>query len=235
MRIASGVEMLEISANLTLGPGIIHPVLIWEPEEVILVDTGFPGQLPQFIDAMEKAGISFTKLSKVIITHHDLDHVGGLSRILKESPHKIEVLAHEQEKPYIQGEQLPIKVAQSKTIPEEQLEKIKMIYGNKVDKTVNDGEQFSCCGGIEIIHTPGHTPGHISLYLKESKTLITGDALNISDGHLVGPVPQFTFDMDIAIQSLQKLIRYDIKKVICYHGGLYEGQINQRIAELANG
>jgi glyoxylase-like metal-dependent hydrolase (beta-lactamase superfamily II) len=235
MRIANGVEMLEISANLTLGPGIIHPTLVWDQDEAILVDVGFPGQLPQIKEAIEKAGVSFSKLSKIIITHHDLDHVGSLTSILRESDHKIEVLAHEKEKAYIQGELLPIKMAQSNTIPAEQLEKMKMIYRNKVDKTLNDGEELSCCGGIEIIHTPGHTPGHICIYLKESKILITGDALNITDGQLVGPAPQFTFDMAMAIQSLQKLTRYDIKKVICYHGGLYESQANQRITELANG
>jgi hypothetical protein len=54
-----------------------------------------------------------------------MDHVGSLTAILKESPQKIEVLAHEKERPYIQGEKLPIKMAQSSSIPEERLEKIK--------------------------------------------------------------------------------------------------------------
>lgn len=235
MKIANGVEMLEISANLTLGPGILHPVLIWDQDEAILVDTGLPGQLPQIMEAVEKAGVPFAKLSKIIITHHDLDHVGSLTRILKESPHKIAVLAHEQEKPYIQGEQLPIKIAQSKTIPEEQLEKIKLIYGNKVDRMVTDGEELPCCGGMIVIYTPGHTPGHISLFLKESKILITGDAMNVVDGKLLGPAPQFTFDMAMAVNSLKKLTPYEIETVICYHGGLYKGHVNRRIAELANG
>lgn len=168
-----------------------------------------------------------------------MDHVGGLSRILKESPHKIEALAHKDERPYIQGEQLPIKMKQSSctrvrnTMPAEQLEKLKMIYQNKVDKAVSDGEELPYNGGIIIIHTPGHTPGHISLFLKESKILITGDALNVVDGKLLGPTPQFTFNMYMALNSLKKLAQYDIETLICYHSGLYKHQVNRSIAELA--
>jgi glyoxylase-like metal-dependent hydrolase (beta-lactamase superfamily II) len=232
MRIANGIEMLEIEANLTQGPGIIHPVLIWDDNEVILVDTGFPGQFPQFAEAIQKAGVSIERLTKVIITHHDLDHIGGLSGLLKHSPQKIELLAHRMEKPYIEGEQLPTKMPRTDTISQEQLEKMKIIYGNKLDRALIDGEELPYCGGIIVIHTPGHTPGHICLFLKKEKTLITGDAMSVVDHQLLGPAPRFTYDMNLAMDSLGKLKNYDIEKVICYHGGLYQGQIRQRIDEI---
>jgi glyoxylase-like metal-dependent hydrolase (beta-lactamase superfamily II) len=91
------------------------------------------------------------------------------------------------------------------------------------------------CGGITVINTPGHTPGHISLYHKPSKTLIAGDAMIVADGRLLGPNPQYTLDMKTAIESLKKLMQYDIETVICYHGGLYKDNANRRIAELAKG
>jgi glyoxylase-like metal-dependent hydrolase (beta-lactamase superfamily II) len=71
--------------------------------------------------------------------------------------------------------------------------------------------------------------------VKQAKVLIAGDALNIEEGRLIGPRPQFTADMDSALRSLKKLARYDIESVICYHGGLYSGDANQRIAGLAKG
>ena len=46
-----------------------------------------------------------------------------------------------------------------------------------VDRIVEDGEELPFCGGITVIHTPGHTPGHICLYIGQNKTLIAGDAL----------------------------------------------------------
>jgi glyoxylase-like metal-dependent hydrolase (beta-lactamase superfamily II) len=89
------------------------------------------------------------------------------------------------------------------------------------------------CGGLQVIFTPGHAPGHICLYLKESKTLIAGDAMICSEGNLRGPVQQTTLDMDEALQSLNKLASFEIEQVICYHGGLYQGNVNERIAEIA--
>ncbi|SFJ67247.1 MBL fold metallo-hydrolase [Thermoflavimicrobium dichotomicum] len=249
MQIANGVEMLEISANIMGKLDTIFPTLIWDKDTVILVDTGYPGQLPKFREAMEKAGVPFEKLSKIIITHQDLDHIGSLPVILKESPHRVEVLASELEKPFIQGERgllkiTPEAIAQAMDslpvdVPEEWRKAFKAVLENppsaNVDKTVADGEELPYCGGITVIHTPGHTPGHICLYHKPSKTLIAGDAMRVKDGQLLGPDPQATLDMDTAIKSLKKLTQYDIETVICYHGGLYKGNANRRIAELANG
>ena len=65
--------------------------------------------------------------------------------------------------------------------------------------------------------------------------LVTGDALIAEGGRLLGPNPQATYDMDLAIKSLQKLTPYDVETVICYHGGVYQGSANQRLAELAAG
>ncbi|HBE79339.1 MAG TPA: MBL fold metallo-hydrolase, partial [Firmicutes bacterium] len=53
MKITDGIEMLAIEANLTLGPAIIYPVLVWDDNEVVLVDTGFPGQFSQFVEAIQ--------------------------------------------------------------------------------------------------------------------------------------------------------------------------------------
>jgi glyoxylase-like metal-dependent hydrolase (beta-lactamase superfamily II) len=57
----------------------------------------------------------------------------------------------------------------------------------------------------------------------------------VADGRLLGPDPQYTLDMNSAMKSLKKLTHYDIETVICYHGGLYKGNANRRIAELAEG
>ena len=106
---------------------------------------------------------------------------------------------------------------------------------SKVDITVDDGEVLPYCGGITVIFTPGHTPGHIGLYLNQYKTLITGDALNVVDGQLVGPNVEFTPDMNMAKKSLGKFTQYDVETVICYHGGIYQENVHDRLLELAKG
>jgi glyoxylase-like metal-dependent hydrolase (beta-lactamase superfamily II) len=249
MRIANGVEMLEIESNVMGKVDVICPTLLWDEETVILVDAGYPGQVAKFREAIEGAGVSFEKLNTIIMTHQDMDHIGSLPAILDESLHKIEVLANELEKPYIQGEKMLLKITPEALanidsmipahVPEEWRNAFKALLQNPpkapVDRTVEDGEQLPFCGGITIINTPGHTPGHISLYHQPSKTLIAGDALIVGNGQLLPSDPRYTHDMDEAIKSIQKLTQYDIETVICYHGGLYRDNVNQRIAELANG
>ncbi|SFA75685.1 Metallo-beta-lactamase superfamily protein [Cohnella sp. OV330] len=53
-----------------------------------------------------------------------------------------------------------------------------------VNQIIADGDEIPVLGGVVVIHTRGHTPGHISLYLKQSKTLIAGDAFMIEEGYV---------------------------------------------------
>ncbi|TGE33295.1 MBL fold metallo-hydrolase [Desulfosporosinus sp. Sb-LF] len=246
MNIAKGVETLELTMNIMGDQSIIHPTLIWDDETIILLDAGMPSQLPEIRKVMDQVGAPFSKLNKVILTHQDLDHMSGLSEILRLSDHKVEVLAHKEERPYIQGEKPLIKLnpeqmaKRLESLPEEKRKQMEKVFKASlklkfnVDSTIDDGEVLPYCGGITVIHTPGHTPGHICLYLNQSKTLITGDALNVIDGQMVGPKPEYAADINTAKRSLMKLIQYDIQTVICYHGGVYNDKVNQRLLELAN-
>jgi glyoxylase-like metal-dependent hydrolase (beta-lactamase superfamily II) len=245
MRIDNGVEVLELTMNFAGNQSVIHPVLLWDDENAVLVDTGVPGQLEHIRSAMAQAGVPFSRLTKVILTHQDIDHIGSLPEILRESDRKIEVLAHEADKPYIEGEKPLLKMNPERlkrmleSLPADQHERVQAMFANppkaRVDRTVSDGETLPYCGGITVIHTPGHTPGHISLYLKESKVLITGDAMVAPNGQLMGPNPNVTPDMDQALESLKKFTQYDVETVVCYHGGVVRDNVKQRLAELANG
>jgi len=84
-----------------------------------------------------------------------------------------------------------------------------------------------------VIHTPGHTPGHLSLFVKKAKLLIAGDELRVEEGESVGPNESATPDMESANASLRKLTDYQIDYVVCYHGGLYGPNARERIAELS--
>lgn len=246
MNITNCVETLKLESNIMGRQSVVYPTLIWDDETVVLIDAGFPGQFEIIREEMKKAGVPFERLNKVILTHQDIDHIGSLKDILRASEKKIEVISHELEKPYINGEKTPIKLAQLEAkrnvLPEDMkvlYEKLKIGFQNcktNVDKTVVDGEILPYCGGITVIYTPGHTMGHICLYHNNSKTLIAGDALVLVNGQLHGPRPEVTADIESAMKSLEKLTRYDIETVICYHGGVYQGSdTNQKLKELAEG
>jgi glyoxylase-like metal-dependent hydrolase (beta-lactamase superfamily II) len=107
-----------------------------------------------------------------------------------------------------------------------------------VDDPLQDGTRLDLAGGVRIVSTPGHTPGHMCLYLERSKTLIAGDALTASDGQLMGPNQGATPDMPTASQSVRKLAGLDVRTIICYHGGVVaedaNGQLRRVAQELAN-
>ena len=227
MRIAENVEMLQLPGN----SGPIYPVLLWDEQEAVLVDSGLPGQLELLRAAVASAGFALEEINTLILTHQDIDHIGCAAELAKLG---LTVLAHEEEAPYIEGRQPLIKLAELEArlpqLSEEQrifYERLKVGASQccvKVDRLLRDGDTMSYCGGLQVIHTPGHTPGHIALLLQKSNIVLCGDAANITDGAWCGANPRYTNDMAQAESSLQKLRALQPAAAVCYHGGLLQLQ-----------
>ncbi|EEK45046.1 MULTISPECIES: MBL fold metallo-hydrolase [Bacillus] len=217
MEIAKGVEMLQLKFQ----EFIIHPILLWNDEMAVLIDTGFPGQFEDIQVEMERVGVSVDKLKVVILTHQDIDHIGSLPDVFENGVSDIKVYAHELDKPYIEGDLPLLKDVHVENPPK-----------GKVSDTVIDGQELPYCGGIRILHTPGHTPGHISLYLKRSKILVAGDSMYSVNGVLGGVHAPTTLNIMEARQSLKKYLNLDIESVVCYHGGLSKGNIKIQLQNL---
>ena len=224
MRVADNVEMLEIG-----GEGFaVYPTLTWDAEHLVLVDTGFPGQADDIVKAIADAGFSAGRITHIIFTHQDIDHIGNIRELLCLSP-GAQVLAHETEAPYIDGRKTPVKLAEMQahydSLPPDQKARCDQLRENfasrrvPIDRCLRDGEVLGFCGGIEVIHTPGHTPGHISLFLKESEILVSGDALNIENGAIAGPNPAFTQDMELGLASMERAKKWPFRGMISYHCG----------------
>ncbi|EMX0192902.1 MBL fold metallo-hydrolase [Bacillus cereus] len=217
MEIAKGIEMLQLEFQ----EFVIHPILLWDDEMAVLIDTGFPGQIEDIQVEMEKVGVSFDKLKVVILTHQDIDHIGSLPELLQRCRSNIKVYAHELDKPYIEGDLPLLKDGNIENRPK-----------GKVSDTVIDGQELPYCGGILILHTPGHTPGHISLYLKQSKILVAGDSMYSVNGVLGGIHAPTTLNIMEARQSLKKYLNLHIESVVCYHGEFSKRNINVQLQNL---
>lgn len=233
------LNVLEINFEINGVSDIIYPVILRDDKEMILIDCGYPNFLELIEECASKNNIDLRNLTKLIITHHDFDHMGSAADLKAKYPN-IKILASAKDEKYINGKEKSLRLQQAELIydslPEEQKEGalnfhklLESIEKVDIDITLNDGDTFDWCGGIEIIETPGHMPGHISVYVKESKTLIAGDALVIEDGELVIANPQYTLDMIEAKKSINKLLNYNIDKVICYHGGIYQSDIENSL------
>ena len=223
MKIANNVAQLPVS-----GQGTVNFVLTWDEHNLVLIDAGFPGQTDAIVKAIADEGFNAKNLTHLIITHQDWDHIGCVTDLQKIAP-DLKILAHEEEAPYIDGRETPIKLAvrlaEYDTLDPEMRERCdwqKEYYANNkiaISETLRDGDVLPICGGIEVVHTPGHTPGHIVLLLKESGIMVCGDACNIRDSQLVGSNPVHTFDMAQATASLEKIKSFNPSGVVAYHGG----------------
>ena len=100
-----------------------------------------------------------------------------------------------------------------------------------IDTVVRDGDMLPYLGGLHIIHTPGHTPGSMCLFLAKSRVLIVGDTIINNKDRLSRPLP-LRADRDEAEQSLRKLAQLDFD-VCCFGHGPPLYSAKERIREFA--
>lgn len=241
MKVNDDLYVLELPVNLIFGPTVLNLSLILDEEHgPILVDTGVPGMLSAIDAALSEAGLGVKDIKRVILTHQDMDHVGSLADLVRESG--AQVLAHEVEIPYIDGTRRPIKLPTPEQAeqmlahasPEVRQTMSRPLQPVKVDEALHDGQVLDLAGGVRVVFTPGHTPGHVSLFLERTKTLIAGDALGAHGGRLVPPLAQATPDMPTALASLGKLAALNPETVVAYHGGVVTEDAAGQLRELAD-
>lgn len=239
MKLTPSVTALNVPMlSPIFGPTQIFPSLLKDEDGLTLVDTGMLGQFDALKQAIADAGEQLTDIKRVLITHQDIDHIGSLEELTSLIP-ELELFAHADDIPYLTGDLPFIKFTRerieqmpgpSKDLALHFLESLPGLGGFTV---LQDGDKLPWGGGAEVIHTPGHTPGHICLYFPQDELLLAADELRVVDGQLAGPAESATPDMPLALRSLRKLEGRPIARVLCYHGGLYEGSPQKLIEELA--
>ena len=235
MKVANGVYVLPIPRSPQEPESVLNLTLIVdEYNDNTLVDAGLPDQMEAISAALVEAGIGVGDLRRIIFTHQDLDHVGSGAALVRQSGAR--VLAHSADAPYIEGSLRLLKpspeMLEQRPQMREVLERLEPVG---IDDYIEDGTRLDLAGGTKVISTPGHTPGHISLYLERSKVLIAGDALRAERGTLNGPNPSMTLEMRTAIQSIRRLADLEIDTIVCYHGGVVSedvtGQLRRVVQE----
>jgi glyoxylase-like metal-dependent hydrolase (beta-lactamase superfamily II) len=197
-----------------------------------LGDTGVSGQAPAITALLAELGIEPRDLRRIILTHQDHDHIGSLAELARLSGAAI--LTGADEADAIDGTVLP-RFALPETLAQRpELREVAAHYQpTPVDARLTDGQRLDLAGGVRVIFTPGHTPGHIALFLERSRTLIAGDALRADNGQLLGPNPAFTPDSARAAESVKSLSALDVAAIVCYHGGVVDQDANGQLRRVA--
>ena len=179
-------------------------------DEITLIDAGHRGSGRLVKRYLERIGRSERDITRIVCTHGHPDHIGGVAEIAAASGASIhlhpadaarlrigfrEVLANRKPGPILAFLTRPIRDPQP----------------------LFDGEVLPVLGGLQVVHTPGHTPGSICLYSPATRVLFSGDVLQLRRGRLAPPHQVFSDDLMEARRSVARLAELDVDTICFAH------------------
>lgn len=226
-----GIEVLPDLYNHTVQ--IVNFQLVGHPEtkDFVLIDAGMPNSADEIIGATEERFGSDARPKAIILTHGHFDHIGAVIELVKYW--EVPVYAHELEMPFLTGKMSypePDPTVEggmvAKMSPMFPIEPINL--GDRVEQLPTDGT-IPYMPGFKWIHTPGHTPGHVSFFRESDRTLIAGDAfvtvkqeylykVLTQEQEISGPPRYLTTDWKAAKESVMKLEALKPSVAVTGHG-----------------
>jgi glyoxylase-like metal-dependent hydrolase (beta-lactamase superfamily II) len=168
-----------------------------------MIDTGMPKKTKAIINEVEQLGMKKTDIKHIMLTHNDVDHVGNVAELIRET--NALLWCSEIDIPYVMGEQKRLGL-------KKYISHI-MKYEKPSDILPFDMEKLP--GGLQIIETPGHTPGHVCFIY--DGVLFAGDILMKMRGKLTKSRSIMTWNMEQVNSSLEKLLKYDFRYICPAH------------------
>ncbi len=207
-------------------------LLLIARERLALIDTGIPGSAKSILECITKLGRKPSEIDLILVTHNHFDHIGGFAELRKQTPAKVAVHQADLDPEHIAypGKVVPHLIRSPVLKP---FNKYFYVKRSEVDIPLKGGEVFPLLGGLEVIHTPGHTPGSISLYSRKERLIIVGDALAKHRGRIDPPVKRTCSDYPQAIDAVKKLASLDFDTICFGHGRPISGNLKDRVREIA--
>jgi len=206
-------------------------------EDLSLVDTGMPGEEAKVIRGIEKIGRKPEDIRHILITHAHMDHMGSLAALKKASGAK--VIASNKEADYVKGakrtwtmgrEGFGGKLFKAALFVMETF--VFKYEPTEVDIPCQEGETIDCFGGIQVVASPGHSPGSLSYYQKDKKILFTGDALSNMSGELRLPPRMGCADYHEALKSVEGIADLDFETCLFGHGDPLKSEASSMVKKL---
>jgi glyoxylase-like metal-dependent hydrolase (beta-lactamase superfamily II) len=184
--------------------GFVSAYILYRAGEAAVVDSGVAGSEGVIEAGLAGAGLGWDAVGHVVITHKHNDHQGSLEGVLAAAP----------DADWYAGSG-----------------DMGSVLASRPGTAVGDGDSVF---GLDIIETPGHTPGHICVLDPVGGILVTGDATGgDGSGGLTGANPQFTEDLAQATESIRKLAGFDYEVVLVGHGEPVDSDGSEAMSALA--
>jgi glyoxylase-like metal-dependent hydrolase (beta-lactamase superfamily II) len=183
--------------------GFVSAYVLARGDEVAIVDTGTAGSGGQIEGALDSLGFAWDDVDHVIVTHAHGDHVGSLDEVLTSATAAMGYAG---------------------------VGDIEQLSAPRDLVAVSGGDEVF---GLQIIGTPGHTPGHISVFDVETGLLVAGDAMVTENGMLAGPAPDFTEDLATAHASVKVMAQELVSTILVGHGDPITTGAGQQLTDLA--
>jgi glyoxylase-like metal-dependent hydrolase (beta-lactamase superfamily II) len=182
----------------------VSAYILYRGGRAIIVDTGVDGSALSIGSALDEIGLGWGDVSGLVVTHRHPDHQGSVQGVLANAP-DVHWFAGAAD--------------------------LGAITAPTAGQAVGDDDTIN--GDLQIIETPGHTAGHISVLDPLAGILVTGDALNGEGGGVVGANPGFSEDMSLADASVAKLAGFDYEVALFGHGDPILSDASDQVAALA--
>ena len=179
-------------------------------KETILIDTGRPGKVKNILKEIESLNIKPKNIKHILLTHHDVDRIGNAALLQKETGATL--WASKEDIPYIRGDKSRPGVKKLGSLYLSVSDFFMRVKKPEKIKSYNDHKMDD----LEIIPTPGHTPGHVSLLYKD--ILFAVDLVRNSNGVLKMAPAIMNADEELIKESILKVSEYSFKWVCPCNG-----------------
>ena len=210
---------MKITDNVYVVPNVVaNPYVIVDSDGLTVIDAGLPRAEKKILAYITGLGKSARDVKRIILTHSDLDHIGGLSTLQKATGARTYASR-------IEAEAIAIGKASRQITGGSPLRQILFAMLSsffkatpfQVDEILVDGQTLPVLGGLRVLDTPGHTPGHISLFSESTGVLFCGNSM-VSENGLQGSRPGVTWDSAQAKESVAKQAQLGARIVCSGHG-----------------